>query len=309
MNARPSPETSPARTDAGLRSRRALTIANPIAGRGRARANAEELAVHLRAAGIECEVHFTSGRGDATARAARLEPGVEFVFSVGGDGTLSEVLAGLPRRDVTLGVLPMGTANVLALDLRLPRAPADVARLVERGRVQLVDTAVVNGSMLSFLVSGVGFDATVVHELEARRRGPISKVDWVAAGWRAFRAWDPPRLEIEVDGRKLPGAFGQVLVSNIVHYAGFDVLDRSRVFDDGLFEVYTFRGSSRARLVANLLRGTFGRFPGGPVEMVRARHVRVRSDRPAPLQVDGDARGTTPFELVVGSQPFRLLVP
>lgn len=289
--------------------RRVLVIANPIAGRGRGEKNARELASALSRANVACDLQFPTARGDGRARAERLAPDVELVVVIGGDGTLTEVLAGLPRRDVLVAVLPMGTANVLALDLRLPRDVAGFEALLTRARIQLLDTALVNGSMLSFLVSGVGFDAAVVRALEERRTGPITRLDWVLAGVRAFKAWDSPRLRVEIDGVGVPGEFGQVLVSNIVHYAGYDVLDPGRVFDDGQFEVYMFKGHSRTALLGHMMRGATGRFPSRRVTMRRARRVSVRGDRPAPFQIDGDFRGEIPFELAVGSHPFRLLVP
>lgn len=305
MPSRPEPSPDAPRRPA----RRVLVIANPIAGRGSARERAEALARELDTAGLACELHFTRARGDATTRAAAVEADVDVVVSVGGDGTLCEVLTGLPRRDLDVAVLPMGTANVLSLDLALPRDPTGVARLVRTGRVQRLDTALVNGTLLSFLVSGVGFDAAVVHELDRRRKGPITKLDWCAAAWHAFRTWDGPRLDVEVDGQRIEGEWGQVLVSNIVHYGGFPVLDPTRALDDGRFEVYLFPGRTRRRVVGHLVRGMLRRFPSGPVSMRRARRVVVRADRPAPVQIDGDARGSTPFDLVVGSHPFRLLVP
>jgi YegS/Rv2252/BmrU family lipid kinase len=294
---------------APIRFRHAVVIANPIAGRGRGERFANELSGMLRRVGVACDVRLTTKRGDASSFAANVAPDVDLVISIGGDGTLSEVLTGLRRHDVTIGLLPLGTANVLSLDLGLPHDVAGFERMLAAGHVRRVDTAVVNGSMLSFLVCGIGFDASVVRALEARRKGPITRVDWARAAVAALSSWDAPRLSVEVDGRAIDGEFGQVLVSNIVHYGGYDVLSTDRRLDDGLFEVYAFPGTSRARLLGHAVRGTFGRFPTSAVPMRRARQVIVRSDRPAPVQIDGDFRGETPFELVVGSQPFRILVP
>jgi YegS/Rv2252/BmrU family lipid kinase len=263
----------------------------------------------LARAGIACEVRTTEKRGDAAAFAASASPLVDLVVSIGGDGTLSEVMSGLKRHDVTLGLLPLGTANVLSLDLNLPADVEGLESMLAGGRVQAVDSALVNGERLSFLVCGVGFDAAVVRALEARRTGPITRLDWIRAGLDAYFAWEPRRLTVEIDGQPVAGEFGHVLVSNIVHYGGMAVLSDDRKLDDGLFEVYTFPGRSRAAIAGYLARGAFGRFPAGRVRMRRARRVVVRSDEPAPFQVDGDFGGETPFELAVGSQPFRILVP
>lgn len=288
---------------------RVLVIANPIAGSGRGERTGRELRAALERAGCEAELHLTSSRGDGRARAARIEPGLDWVVAVGGDGTLGEVISGLPRRDVGVAVLPMGTANVLGLDLGLPRDVESFVAMLVRGRTQRVDTALVNGRLASFLVCGIGFDALVVRELEQRRRGPITKLAWAAAALRALSAWRDPHLEVEVDGCRVEGDYALVLVSNIVHYGGYDVLSKERALDDGLFEVYTFPARSRLGLLRHALRASFGRFPSRRVALHRARRVTVRAPGRVPFQVDGDLAGETPFELVVGSQPVRLLVP
>lgn len=291
------------------KAQRVLLVANPISGRGRGEGTARALAAALEGAGHRAEVYLTRAAGDGRERVKRLERDVELVVAVGGDGTLSEVLSGLPRRDVTLALFPMGTANVLALDLALPRDVQRFVAMVQAGRTQTIDTARVNGALRSFLVCGVGFDAEVVRELEKRRRGPITKIAWALAASRALAAWKDPRLSVEVDGQALAGEFALVLASNIVHYGGYDVLRQDRVFDDGQFEVYAFPARSRLGLLRHAVRGAFGRFPSPVVSYARGRRIVVRAPRPAPFQVDGDLRGETPFELVVGSDPFRILVP
>jgi len=293
----------------GCPFRRALVLANPIAGVGRARKAAEDLAAGLPGIGVRGKLHFTTGRGDARARVAALAGDFDLVVSVGGDGTLGEILGGLSDRDVPVAVFPAGTANVLSLDLGLPRSAEGLLAAIARGRTAKIDTARVNGERLSFLVTGVGFDAMVVRELEAHREGPITKRAYVRAALRVLARYSPPSLEVEIDGRPLPDRSALVLASNIVHYAGLRVLSADRRLDDGLFEVYLFRGGSRARLAATAARALFSGLPGGSCTRVRARRVRVSSETPVPCQVDGDAFGETPVEVVVHPVQSRLVVP
>ena len=288
---------------------RALVIVNPIAGRGRAERAARELAAALERAGAEVELCATGKKGDARARAARVGPELERLVVVGGDGTVSEVLEGLPRRDLPLLIVPMGTANVMGLDLKLPRDAERALALLRADRRQQLDVARVNGEALSFLVSGVGFDAMVVARLEALRRGPITRWSWVRAATGAFLSYREPRLTVELDGVPLPGRFGFVLFSNVIHYAGLRVLARERRLDDGFYEAYLFRGCSRIGLLRHGLRALFQGFPSARCERHRARKLRVRSQGPVPYQVDGDLGGQTPLEIEVLAQPFTLLVP
>lgn len=289
--------------------RRALVLANPIAGRGRARGAADELVAGLATVGIECELHFTGARGDARRRASTLGPDFDLAVSVGGDGTVGEVLEGLSGRDLPVAILPIGTANVMSLDLGIPRDVREVVQMIARGRTTALDTARVNASRLSFLVTSVGFDAAAVHEVEARRRGPITRFDYFTAGLRALWRYEPRRLAVEVDGRELPGRYALVLASNIVHYGGLDVLSADRRIDDGLFEVYLFAKGSRASLLGYGIRALVSGLPGGSCTRLRARSIRITSDAPAPCQVDGDAFGETPVEIAVDPVQSRLVVP
>jgi len=298
-------------------TRRVLVIANPVAGRGRGARAAEVLVAGLRAEGVEVELFATSQRGSARDRAAAIARDVDTVAVVGGDGTLNEVLSGLPRRDVRVAPLPMGTANVLGLDLGLRRDPAGCVRTILAGRTQALDIARIESAgsadagarRLCFLGASAGYDASVVHELERLRRGPITRLSWARAALTALRAYEPPRIEVEADGKLLPGVHGMVLLANVVNYAGWPSLAGDRRLDDGLFEAYLFPARSRAELLRHGARGLLARFPGGGVVRVTGRRFRVASARPVPLQVDGDAAGSTPFELTVEAERFRILVP
>ncbi|MBK7875813.1 MAG: NAD(+)/NADH kinase [Planctomycetes bacterium] len=293
--------------------RRALLVANPIAGSGRARAAATELERLLRAAGLEVELLFTGARGDGRRFVAEREGRFDVAVAIGGDGTVREVLDGLVDPSVPVVIFALGTANVMSLDLRLPREPAGIARAVLGGRSTAVDVARVNGGQLSFLVTGVGFDAQVVAGLERLRKGPITKGTWARAGLSAIALEPLPRLAVALDGRALPGEWAEVLFSNIVHYGGFDVLAHDRALNDGLWELYLFPARSKLGLLRHGARALVGRFPGGSVRRERGRKLEVRSVRAGaaevPVQVDGDLAATTPVTIELERVQRRLVLP
>lgn len=288
---------------------RALVVANPIAGRGRARAVARETAEGLARMGIGCELYLTAARDDARVKLRCLSTEVDLVVAIGGDGTVNEVLDGLVNREVPVAIVPLGTGNVLGLDLGLPRDVDRTLEMIAAGRTTPLDVARVNGRHLSFLVTGIGADAMVAQRLERRRRGPITRLDWGRAALQTLSEYEPPALQVEIDGRRVDGEFGLVLVSNIVHYAGVRVLSAERRIDDGLFEAYLFRKRSKASLVGYALRGLLRGLPGGSCAMHPVKHVRVSSAAPVPYQVDGDWRGVTPVEIAVAPGQFKLVVP
>jgi len=287
--------------------RRVLVVANPVAGRGRGAATAMRLRDQLAERGADVELFLTSARGSGAERLRRLERGTDLVVAVGGDGTVAEVLSELPTT-VPLAVLPMGTANVLSLDLGLPRSAEGLLRTLGSGRATEIDVAQVNGRV-SFLVTGVGFDGEIVRDVERRRAGPIRKWTYVRAGLVGLARYSAPELWVELDGRRLERPYGWVLVSNMIGYGGVIELWRGRRLDDGLYEVFLFDARSRWQLVAHAVRGLLRRLPGRSCRMEQARHVRIESAVPVPYEVDGDFGGETPVEIEVLAGRHRLLLP
>lgn len=145
--------------------KRALVIANPIAGRGRGAEVGHRVTDGLRRRGVASELHLTQARGDGAAHVRALGGAADLVVAVGGDGTLREVFEGLSDPTIPVGLVPLGTANALSVDLGLPRDPRRAVDVMLAGRVTNLDVGHINGQ-LTFLVSGVGLDAMTVRELE-----------------------------------------------------------------------------------------------------------------------------------------------
>lgn len=285
----------------------ALVVVNPISGQGQGAKAAVELAEGLRRLGASTEVFTTSGPGDAFTHLRSLGRDLDLVVAVGGDGTVREVLEGLVDPEVPVGILPFGTANVLAMDQGFPRDVHHALEILGRRRLQCLDVARVNGH-LSFLVVGVGIDALAVEEVARRRRGPITKWTYVEAMLRVLKGYRPPRLRVVLDDDVEEEA-GLVLVSNIKQYGGFMHLAEGTRLDDGEFEVYLFPTARLFELLTAVCRGVLRRLPGGAIRMRRARRVRIEADEPVPYQVDGDLGGKTPVEVTVSPVQYRLVVP
>ena len=290
---------------------RTLIVANPIAGRGRGERAARALERELAGRGVATDVHFTRARGDGCTAVARRPRDVDRIVSVGGDGTLREVLE-RPGLDPT----HVPVADSAPRDRQRPGAgPPAVEATSHRaadalcsGRSVELDTFEVGGK-LAFLVLGVGFDGAAVHVVEERRRGPISKWTYVGAVLRALRSYREPRLSVELDGEPVAGTFGWVLATNVVHYGAIFRLRPDTRSADGRVQVYLFRRASRLALLGHGLRALFGRVPGRGCESRRAAHLRVTAPAPVAAQLDGDHGGATPVELSVARRRFRLLVP
>ncbi len=287
-----------------------LVLANPIAGAGAGRTRAEALAGLLRARGHEVECFLSDGPDAIAERLALPDAlaGVELLVAVGGDGTLSDLVNSLPvAAAVPLAQLAVGTANMLARELGLPRTPEGVADLVERGRVRRIDLGRA-GERRFVMNASVGYDAMVVEAIARGRRGTLSFRAYARPMLDVLTRYREPELQVRVeDDAAIPA--GIAIVSNLRNYGGLFTVAHAAAPDDGLLDVVA--GPARKRdLVGYLAAGLgSGMTRSDSVLFRQARRVRIDSAEPVPVQLDGDLRGTTPVEIEVEPGAIAILAP
>jgi len=295
---------------------RVLVVCNPISGGGRAGRLGPELRELLTSEGHEVELVRTGRAGDARERAARVDLEFDRIVVVGGDGTVNEVVNGLrePAR-IPLTQLATGTANLLAHDLRLPYSVREMGRLMGNGSIRRLDLGLVScagtpaGQRRFLMVTSVGFDAMVTLEAQGQRRGPMSYARWLPSIVRVAHSYRPPRLRVEVDdGQPVEGQM--VIVSNVRNYGGlFTAADRASC-DSGHLDVCVLTRAALpalARAAWSALRGGLSRSRG--VVYLTGERIRVSSDGPVPVEIDGDPGGTTPIEISVRPRVVPVVVP
>lgn len=286
-----------------------LVVFNPAAGSARRRRLERALAA-LRAAGLRPEVADTRGPGDAERIARAAGPDVAAVVAAGGDGTVAEVAAGIAGSGAALGILPFGTANVLAHEVGLPlRAEAAALALASARRVMLHPGLAMgpDGRARLFVqMLGAGFDAAVVHGLPPALKRRIGRASYVVQSLREAARHRFPPISGEADGE--PFAAASAIVTKGRFYAGrFLLAPGATPFRPG-FALALFRdGGAAAALAAGaaLPLGLLSRLPG--VTLRRAARVSLDGPRVA-AQADGDAAGFLPLEIADGP-PIPLLVP
>jgi diacylglycerol kinase family enzyme len=280
---------------------RALVITNPVAARTDAAALRAVLDA-LHTGGWHADTLATHAPGDARRFAEEaVATGYDVVVSYGGDGTAMQIAAALVGTGVPLGLVPGGTGNLLAGNLRLPRRPDAAARAIVKGHARPVDLGAVerdDGTHYFAVACGAGFDAELMAGTAAAAKQRWKMAAYVGRALTTLPAVTSVAHRVVVDGQPHEVQAAMVLVANCGELMPpFLRLGRSVEPDDGWFDVIALRADGVAGSVAafiDLLRG----IESGATRIwaTRGRVVEIDTLGPPrrPVQVDGDAAGETP---------------
>jgi diacylglycerol kinase (ATP) len=283
-----------------------IVILNPTAGSPEHVRSWQERAESLAG---DCPVRVTSHSGEAETLARRaVEEGFARIVAAGGDGTVSQVANGLAGSNAILGVLPMGSVNVFAMELGLPLHNLQRCwDIIEDTNLRLVDMPSANEKYFVQL-AGVGLDAQVVKETSLafkRSFGPLSYL--ISAAQIAAR--EPPKLFIESEHTSVEeGSF--VLVGNGRLYGGPFPFFKQAVIDDGLFDVVIFKRLGYLEIIRYLQDVVFSADIKVPeIEYFQTRQLRITSEQDVPLEVDGELAGNCPVDFRIRKRALRVLAP
>ena len=240
------------------------------------------------------------------ARAAADSGACDAVIAAGGDGTVRQAAAALIGSATPLGIIPIGTGNVLAHEIGLAPNATAVARVLRGGPVVKVACARANGEPF-LLMTGAGFDARVVGALDHRLKSRVGKFAYAGPVLGALvRRMD--RLEVLIDGQAHSASWA--VVTNARHYGGRFVLTRKAGIQQRGLEAILFKANNPGVLARQLISLAMGQLDArADVEMLHCSRATIISRYPVPTQLDGDAFGTTPLEVDAGSCEVRLIVP
>jgi YegS/Rv2252/BmrU family lipid kinase len=256
------------------------------------------------------EITPTEAAGHATELARNaVAAGSDLILVLGGDGTINEVANGMIPSQVPLGVLPGGTANVLANELglgnSLERAIERLGRCVER-RISVGELRHGSGEARHFLMMcGVGLDATIVTKVIPELKARAGKLAYWAAGFgQFFHTVGQFHAEAGAEQRQC----GFVLASRVRNYGGdMEIASGASLLSDD-FEVVLFDGSNPLRYAAYMTAVTLRQVQSMPgVTTLRARRVAFSGD--AHLQIDGEYGGRIPATLEMVEDALTLLAP
>lgn len=286
-------------------------ILNPRSGKGAGSHQGVALEAELRRKGIPFRLAKTEYPGHAGQLAKEgLKQGYRPVVVAGGDGTISEAAAALVESPVAaLGIVPLGTGNDLARNLRLPIGSlAEAVDVIVQGKERRIDVGSDQGELF-VSVLGLGFPA-IVAEAANRVRVLRGRAAFCWGVYSSLRAMKPFGVDLRLDGEIQQMDVTSVLIQNTALTGGGLMTAPGAKLDDGLLDVLVVGRIGKLSLMVNFPKVYRGRHLSHPsFRAYRCREVRVDCPFPVPKMGDGDQRGYSPIEVSVKPAALRVLIP
>lgn len=285
-------------------------IVNPIAGRGKAAVVWQQLQRQSAALLAGSTVMFTEYSGHARELAATAaRAGFERIVSVGGDGTVHEIINGIAGQPVRLVLVPAGTGNDLARTLSIPAQPVAALSLLAAGRPRPIDLGQVNG-VYFMNVAGVGFDAEVVSDVNTGHHFFGGSGAYIFSVLKTLFRYRPAAVDITIDGVTYSSRIYIASVANGQYYGGGMRIAPQAVPDDGIFEICVVREVSKFEFLRVFPAVFQGRHINHPaVSILRGTEVKISSYTSLNVQADGEIVGKTPVTFTMRPQALTVLVP
>ena len=254
----------------------------------------------------------TEGPGDASRLARDADPAFDVIVAAGGDGTVNEVANGVFAASRPMAVLPLGTGNVLANEIGLPRRPRDLARLIAEGVPQPLWPGRV-GDRLFVAMTGIGFDAAVLSALDQQLKRRIGKLAFAWPILCCVCRYRRREFVFGIDGAAHRAASAIIVKGRL--YAGRFVVVPGAQVGDRLLHVVLFRGAGRfaiLRYLGAMVLGILHRLPD--VTILAARRVSIAAGTPETIgscvvETDGEVGGSLPLVVEIAERPLLLVQP
>ena len=294
-------------------SMRVFAVLNPVAGQSRPEVIRRVLDRRLRGEGHCYELYETTGEENLTevVREA-LGRGCDVCLAIGGDGTVAAVASALVHGDVPLAIMPVGTGNVLARELQIPRRLGRALRLLSGPHERVAIDAFLAGRRLCFLNLSVGLTSLAVYGTGQAEKRRLGRVAYVWGGLKALLGIQPQRFTVTVDGQPHQFRASDIMVANC-GCIGEPILRLGKQIrmDDGQIDVCILRARhllDYVVLVWGLLFPLTARAP--KLRYLAARNeIIVEAQGQLDVQADGEPLGETPVRVRIVPRAVQIIVP
>ena len=289
------------------RPRRIVIIYNPTSGRWR-QSRFAHILVALKKTGCDISVWETSSAGHAT-NLARLAADGDFdiVAAAGGDGTINEVINGLYGSACVLGIIPLGTANVVAREIVQSFSPDAIAHTLAFGPIKEIMIGCANNRRF-IMMAGVGFDANIVAGVSINLKRKIGPFAYVLQAFREASSGQTIRFHVQID--TVDYLASSVIVCNGRHYGGPFIAAPGAGLTNQDFQILLFKGQGSFSLLRYGLALIFNRLGTcADVEIVSGKQIVIFGSMDQPIQVDGELLRGLPLYICKDKAMMKIVYP
>ncbi|MCX8058658.1 MAG: diacylglycerol kinase family lipid kinase [Spirochaetes bacterium] len=258
---------------------------------------------------ISYKVFYTKKEGDATIISSMYNKIVDFFTVVGGDGTIREVIEGFVNNPKPIGIIPTGTANVLALELNLPFLASSAIDVIIKGNKKKIDVGFLNSKPF-ILMASAGIDALAVHNVNLKVKKIFGKISYIFSAIKSFLIYKPHLMNIYFEDLKIEEKGYLIIASNSKFYGGKFQIDEETKIDDGLLNIFIFKNHgflNTIRLFLGILTKSHKSFKD--CLFYKSSSLRIESQKKVFMQIDGDKAPHTPATINIKNKFVEIFVP
>ncbi|MEO7923541.1 MAG: YegS/Rv2252/BmrU family lipid kinase [Chitinophagaceae bacterium] len=297
--------------------RHIIYIINPIAGT-RIKKDLEEFIIKkTTAAKIPFLVFPSVASGDYSFLIPMIrEKKITDIIIAGGDGTVSQVVAGLMHCEVNFGIIPCGSGNGLALTAGIPKQPGKALDIIFNGKAAAIDGFYVN-DQFACMLCGLGFDAKVAHDFAKQsKRGLATYIRQVV---KNFFSAKPYSFQLKLHTRSIAVEAFFISIANSNQFGNNFTIAPQASLNDGLLDIVIVTSQPKLSLLLETFRQVRGKNKLQPgfitgkekgVIYFQTDKLTIQNSSAAPLHIDGDPAEAVPeINITVRKKCFRLLQP
>ncbi|MHB1457136.1 MAG: diacylglycerol/lipid kinase family protein [Armatimonadota bacterium] len=290
----------------------AAVILNPIAGQWQIGSIKDKIAYEFKKHNIDCIIMETQSAGDGIRLSKEaVESGYKTIVSAGGDGTVNEVANGIVESDAVMGILPLGSVNVLARELKIPLDLKGAVACIAGNNIKNIDLGLANDRYFT-LMAGFGFDAEVVSTVLQPIKDMIGTSAYIFKGLEMLTTYNATDVTLEMPEQTYASKAFLIMVANASTYTYRLKITPYALPDDGLLDICIFEHSAMdklgfARQITDLFMDRH--LEHDEVKYFRTTSVKVISSPDVAVQIDGDSFGTTPVEIRIAPGILPVIVP
>lgn len=281
-----------------------------MAGKGKAKYMAETIDIYMKNREINYDIRFTNKSKEAEFMASlAIIEGFDRIVSVGGDGTVYEILNGMVGKNAVLGVIPAGTGNDFSRSIGIERDVYKALDTIIFGDIKNIDCGLANGRYF-INVAGLGIDTEILREVQNVKPYLSGKWAYLAGVFKTLFKFKYKQVKLILDKKVYNKEILLMAFANGRYYGGGMKISPDSDLEDGYIDICIIHKISKWRILGLFPTIFYGKHINvREVTLHKAKHIVLKSHDPLEINLDGDLVGTTPLSLEVVPKAIKILVP